>query len=71
MLEFRADLAHHVHDLARAAEANWSHEAVKGATGPATAEETVAALYPVARESAIELMVNFTSIKPPCQLPLT
>lgn len=55
------DLAHHVHDLARTAEADWSHEAVEGATGPTTAEEIEAALRPIARESAIELMVNLAA----------
>ncbi|MFD9488326.1 hypothetical protein ACFWBX_31055 [Streptomyces sp. NPDC059991] len=55
------DLAHHVHDLAQAAEADWAHEAVEGATGPTTVEEIEAALRPVTRESAIELMVNLSA----------
>ncbi|MFF1481674.1 hypothetical protein ACFVYD_29695, partial [Streptomyces sp. NPDC058301] len=55
------DLAHHVHDLAQAAEADWAHEAIEGATGPTTVEEIEAALRPIARESAVELMVNLAA----------
>jgi hypothetical protein len=55
------DLAHHVHDLAKAAEADWAHEAVSGATGPTTGEEIEAALRPVTRDTATELMVNLST----------
>ncbi|MET9255808.1 hypothetical protein [Streptomyces sp. NPDC003717] len=52
------DLADHVHDLARTAEADWAHEAVRGATGPTTVKETETALRPVTHDMATELMVN-------------
>lgn len=55
------DLAHHVHDLAKAAEADWTHEAVRGATGPTTVEEIEAALRPVTRETATDLIVNLSA----------
>lgn len=55
------DLAHHVHDLARAAEADWAHEAVRGAVGPTALSETQAALRPVTRETAAELMVSLSA----------
>ncbi|MFV5997625.1 hypothetical protein ACNPQM_35845 [Streptomyces sp. NPDC056231] len=56
-----ADLAHHVHDLAKAAEADWAHEAVKGATGPTTLKEIEAALHLVTRDTATDLMVNLST----------
>ncbi|MEW2576487.1 hypothetical protein [Streptomyces syringium] len=55
-----ADLAHHVHELAKTAEADWAHEAVKGATGPTTLKEIEAALGPVTRDTATELIVNLS-----------
>ncbi|MET7735740.1 hypothetical protein ABZT02_30890 [Streptomyces sp. NPDC005402] len=55
-----ADLAHHVHDLAKAAEADWAHEAVRGATGPTTLMEIESALRPVTRDTATDLMVNLS-----------
>jgi hypothetical protein len=56
-----ADLAHHVHELAKTAEAGWAHEAVVGATGPTTLKEIEAALRPVTRDNAAELMVNLST----------
>ncbi|MEU8995570.1 hypothetical protein ACGFSD_06830 [Streptomyces caniferus] len=56
-----ADLAHHVHDLAKAAEADWAHEAVRGATGPTTLREIESALRPVTRDTAAGLMVSLST----------
>ncbi|MFI0928407.1 hypothetical protein ACH4TP_31510 [Streptomyces sp. NPDC021012] len=56
-----ADLAHHVHELAKTAEADWAHEAVVGATGPTALKEIEAALRPVTRDTAAELMVNLST----------
>ncbi|MGA5428249.1 hypothetical protein ACPCVL_15835 [Streptomyces koyangensis] len=56
-----ADLAHHVRELAKTAEADWAHEAVVGATGPTTLKEIEAALGPVTRDTAAELMVNLST----------
>jgi hypothetical protein len=56
-----SDLAHHVHDLTKVAEVDWAHEAVKGATGPTTVREVEAALRPITRDAAIELMINLSA----------
>ncbi|MFF4060933.1 hypothetical protein ACFYZ8_37395 [Streptomyces sp. NPDC001668] len=56
-----ADLAHHVHDLAKAAEADWAHEAAKGATGPTGTGEIESALHPVPRDTATELLVGLSN----------
>ncbi|MFH8619985.1 hypothetical protein ACH4E8_33590 [Streptomyces sp. NPDC017979] len=56
-----ADLAHHVHDLAKTAEADWAHEAVRGAAGPTTIKEIEAALHPVTRDTAVELLVKLSA----------
>ncbi|MFF0111933.1 hypothetical protein [Streptomyces prasinus] len=55
------DVAHHVRELAKIAEADWVHEAVLGATGPTTLKEIEAALRPVMRDTAAELMVNLST----------
>jgi hypothetical protein len=56
-----ADLAHHVRDVARTAEADWAHEAVKGATGPTELREIESALRPVTRDTATELLVDLSN----------
>lgn len=56
-----SDLAHHVRDLAAAAEAEWAHEAVQGAVGPTTAEEVREALGPVDRDTAIALLADLSA----------
>ncbi|WP_369383221.1 hypothetical protein [Streptomyces sp. cg36] len=56
-----ADLASHVHDLAKAAEADWAGDVVKGATGPTTVEEIEAALRSVPQDTAVELMANLSA----------
>lgn len=53
-----SDLAHHVHGLAEVAEADWAQWAVQGSIGPATVEEIEAALHPITRDEAVELMIN-------------
>ncbi|MEU9158430.1 hypothetical protein AB0D59_49885 [Streptomyces sp. NPDC048417] len=54
------DLAHHVRNLAKTAEADWAHEAVRGATGPTTIKAIKTALRPVTHDTATELMVNLS-----------
>ncbi|WP_104630316.1 hypothetical protein [Streptomyces sp. MH60] len=56
-----ADLASHVHALAKAAEADCADEVAKGATGPTTVEEIEAALHSVPQDSAVELMANLSA----------
>ncbi|MFD4666560.1 hypothetical protein [Streptomyces halstedii] len=56
-----ADVAPHVRELAKIAEADWVHEAVLGATGPTTLKEIEAALRPVTHDTAAELMVNLST----------
>jgi hypothetical protein len=56
-----ADLAHHVHELAKAAEADRARGAERTATATATLQEIEAALHPVTRDTATELMVNLSA----------
>ncbi|MFE5587501.1 hypothetical protein [Kitasatospora sp. NPDC056531] len=55
------DLAHHVFEAAKVAEEQWAHDAVKGAMGPSSVSEIAAALGPVDRDAALELMVNLSA----------
>ncbi|MDI9889090.1 hypothetical protein QMZ92_33320 [Streptomyces sp. HNM0645] len=56
-----ADLASHVHDLAKAAEADCADDVARGATGPTTVEEIEAALHSVPLDTAVELMTNLSA----------
>ncbi|MFD3519961.1 hypothetical protein [Streptomyces sp. NPDC058653] len=54
-------IAEQVFDLVRVAQADWAHQAVAGAVGPASAREIEAALEPVEAAGAIALMTNLSA----------
>ncbi|WP_370109340.1 hypothetical protein [Streptacidiphilus sp. MAP12-33] len=56
-----ADLASHVLEVAKAAEKQWAHDAVKGAVGPSFIDDIATALSPVTSDTALELMVNLSA----------
>ncbi|MEU3862934.1 hypothetical protein AB0F03_37600 [Streptomyces sp. NPDC028722] len=54
-------IAEQVFDLVTVAQADWAHQAVAGAVGPASAREIEAALEPVEAAGAVALMTNLSA----------